>query len=186
MNEEKKTILPESDEAASIQTVTGWVSRTGRFFGPANSADAEHMARYDGSTHRSCDKCGKVIEKNSYCRPCSGAREIEKYNNMERKEWNGKDGLYSQTFNGFLWDQDDIDYLCEENDCTPADLRLIICDPSYAHPIDPAEIYENLLFEDGEVPTEVQKAFDELNERLKDDNAILAWFPGEYAMQVTP
>ena len=47
MNDIKKIILPESPEAASIQTVTGWVSSNGRYWG-----NDEHMARYDGSTHR--------------------------------------------------------------------------------------------------------------------------------------
>ena len=47
MNDIKQIILPESPEAASVQTVTGWVSRTGRYWG-----NDERMARYDGSTHR--------------------------------------------------------------------------------------------------------------------------------------
>ena len=47
---EKQIIMEDSPEAASIQTVTGWVSRTGRFWG-----NDERMARFDGSTHNRRD-----------------------------------------------------------------------------------------------------------------------------------
>ena len=47
---EKPIIMEDSPEAASIKTVTGWVSRTGRFCG-----DDERMARFDGSTHNRRD-----------------------------------------------------------------------------------------------------------------------------------
>lgn len=42
-NKEPEKIIPyDSAEAASIQNVTGWVSRSGRFWG-----NDEQMARYD-------------------------------------------------------------------------------------------------------------------------------------------
>jgi len=44
-------VMEDSAEAASVQTVTGWVSRLGHFFG-ANEG-AERTARYDGCTQRS-------------------------------------------------------------------------------------------------------------------------------------
>ena len=46
---DKSVIMYDSPEAASIKTITGWVSSAGRFWG-----DNEHMARYDGSTHMKC------------------------------------------------------------------------------------------------------------------------------------
>lgn len=48
---DKKRILYDSPEAASVQTVTGWVSSRGMFCG-----NDEHMARHHGSTHRVCEK----------------------------------------------------------------------------------------------------------------------------------
>jgi hypothetical protein len=48
---EEKVVMYESSEAASIQTVTGWVGADGRFWG-----NDEHMARYCGATHRHCEK----------------------------------------------------------------------------------------------------------------------------------
>ena len=41
----EQIIAYDSAEAASIQTVSGWVSRAGRFFG-----NDEHMARHDVTT----------------------------------------------------------------------------------------------------------------------------------------
>ncbi|HAT6800607.1 TPA: hypothetical protein JAN03_00980 [Citrobacter freundii] len=45
----EKIVMMDSDEAASIQTVTGWVDRHGRFWG-----GDEHQARWCGATHRKC------------------------------------------------------------------------------------------------------------------------------------
>ncbi|MEB2744543.1 hypothetical protein [Citrobacter portucalensis] len=45
----EKIVMMDSDEAASIQTVTGWVDRQGRFWGKD-----ENQARWCGATHRKC------------------------------------------------------------------------------------------------------------------------------------
>lgn len=76
-NKEPEKIVPyDSAEAASIQTVTGWVSRSGHFWG-----NDEHMARYDGCTHRKCDACETLIPVRGYtiCDQCREAKEIEKW-----------------------------------------------------------------------------------------------------------
>lgn len=176
---EEIVILPNDERAASIQTVTGWVSRTGHYFGLG--PQSEDMARYDGSTHRKCD-CGRIIAKNGYCRECHDRREREKFDKMERKPWNGTDALYSQSEDRYFFDGDELDQYCEEEETTPEALRLIICVPTYAHGIDPVEHYCNDLPEDrDEVPDEVREAFKELNDRLEEAKVILSWFPGEYA-----
>lgn len=181
---DEKIIMRDSPEAASIQTVTGWVSRRGRLFGPAGSAEAENMARFDGATHFECT-CGKVIAINGYCIDCHAAKELEKYNKMERKEWNGTDALYSQVADEYFFDMDDLMDHCEENQIQPPELRLVICVPSYAYAINPVDIYEGDLPEDGEVPREVEEAFEELNDRLAEQKTILSWFPGKFAA-ITP
>ena len=49
----KEIILDTSDKAATYCTgLTGWVSRDGYYFG--DNKDSENMAKYKGSTHRSC------------------------------------------------------------------------------------------------------------------------------------
>jgi hypothetical protein len=176
---ERKIILASDDDAASIQTVTGWVSRLGHFFG-----NDERTARYDGSTHRKCDGCGAIIERNCYCRDCYVKKEAEKFNNMDHKEWNGTDALYSQAHDRYFFDLDELDQYCEDEETTPESLMLIICTPTYANAVSPADIYEGDLPEDGEVPSEVQAAFDELNERLTENKTILSWYPGKYAAKI--
>lgn len=172
---EKKIILDTSDEAAKIETVTGWMSRTGRFWGKD-----ERTARYDGSTHRLCS-CGEVIEKQGYCRPCSDKKEAEKFAAMERKEWDGTTPLCLYHADRYFWDIDELMDYCEENEVQPAQLDLVICDPIYAREIDPNEYYCDELAEDGDVPAEIADAFAELNARIKEHRQALSWTPGKFA-----
>ncbi|WP_244858805.1 hypothetical protein [Pseudomonas sp. B2021] len=61
---EEKVVMYEPPQAASIQTVTGWVGADGRFWGKD-----EHMARWCGATHRHCEKNPDhpIHEIRSYC-----------------------------------------------------------------------------------------------------------------------
>ena len=77
-------IFEYSDEAASIQTVTGWVSRRGHFYG----AD-ERAARYDGATHRICKVCDQPYEISAYCKPCNDKKNQDAFHAMPKKEWDG-------------------------------------------------------------------------------------------------
>lgn len=178
MDDDSNVILPEDERAASIKNITGWVSRLGHFYG--DGPHAEHDARYDGSTHRKCD-CGRIIDRNGYCHHCHAERELEKYNKMERKEWNGTDGLYSQVADEYFFDEDSLMAHCEENEIQPDGLRLIICEPTYPHLIDPHDEYCDDLPEDGEVPDEILDIFKELNEALRESKVILSWYPGKFA-----
>ncbi|EKB5404420.1 hypothetical protein OOP60_004875 [Salmonella enterica] len=47
--QKEKIVMMDSDEAASIRTLTGWVDRQGRFWG-----NDEYQARWCGATHRKC------------------------------------------------------------------------------------------------------------------------------------
>lgn len=178
-NKEPEKIVPyDSAEAASIQTVTGWVSRSGRFWG-----NDEHMARYDGCTHRKCDACETMIPVRGYtiCDQCRETKEIEKWQAMPRQEWDGKSLLYSQAADVFFQDSDDLSCHCEENECTPQSLRLVICDPQYARQIDAEDHYSDELPEDGDLPPELEEAFERLNEAIKACRTPLSWIPGKFA-----
>ena len=178
----EKMIMQDSPEAASIQTVAGWVSRRGHFFG--SGPDAERMARFDGCTHRKCEQCGEPIPVHSWCVPCHAKKEIEEYEKKQRRPWNGTDVLYSQSDDRYFFDADELDQYCEDVSVTPDSLRLIICAPTYAGEIDPDDHYCNDLPEEGEVPAEVREAFDELNARLRAWKTILSWSPGKYAAEM--
>jgi hypothetical protein len=173
-------ILSESPEAAKLETVTGWVSRRGFFYGKD-----ERLARYDGSTHRPCSECGELIEKNGYCRPCHAKKEIAKFEAMPRKKWDGVGMLYSDAEDRYFYGMDDVDDYCDSEEVKPEALRLIICEPTYAGEVDAAEFYENDLPEEGDVPRELQEAFDELNEFIRESKIILSWHPGKFALDLS-
>ncbi len=174
-----KIILPSSDEAASIKTVTGWVSRHGYFFG-----DDEHLARYDGSTHRECAKCGKVIDKHGYCHDCHTKTNIKKYQKMERREWNETDGLYSQARDKWFWSYEELNDYIVDNNITVDDLLLIIGHPVYAGEIDPLEYYEDDLPDECDLPEDLLSAFDTLNKYIRKSKIILSWQLSKFAASI--
>lgn len=80
-NNSEKQIFPESEEAAKFVTgISGWVDGKGQFWG-----DNEKSARHFGSTHKHCDTCGAVIERDRYCGSCYKARRTEQYKKL--KKW---------------------------------------------------------------------------------------------------
>jgi hypothetical protein len=183
---EQQIILADSAEAASIKTVTGWVSRTGRFWG-----DDERMARYDGSTHHKCEKCGSLVENRSYCQPCHEAKKIGEWASMPRATWNGTDLLYSHAADVYFHALDSLADYCHDNDCTPESLRLAICVPNYAHEIDPSDFFSDDMAEDGDLPSDLQEAFDALNAVIRQRSTPLSWSPGKFvptseSVQMTP
>lgn len=168
-------IFPESEEAAKFVTgISGWVDRDGRFWG----AD-ECMARYSGSTHRHCD-CGAIISKNSYCKACVRSREIEKYQNAQKIEWDLKTPLYSQVRDEYISNYSDLINLMEECLVTdPADLELFICEPVKLGEIQ-SDYWVDDLPEDGELPAEVESALEEFNAVILESEPV-SWTPGKFA-----
>ena len=184
MSEPTSVILPDSPEAATLQTVTGWVSAKGHFYGID-----EKLARYDGSTHRLCSECGNLIEKNGYCAPCHVKKKLLQYEKMPRKKWNGQDMLYSLTEDRYFYSNEDLEgYVDGAPDVMPSleSLCLIICEPIYASEIDINNIYEDSFPDDDgyEVPQELVAAFENLNSFLLEANIILSWSPGRFAADI--
>lgn len=183
MGEEDKIVLPTDAEAAEYKhNISGWVSRNGYYYG----AD-EQLARLDGATHKLCEVCGLPFPKNSYCRECAERKEEESYEKLPKEVWNNTDCLYSQANDEFFLDRQELDDYCEENSCDYAQLKLVICEPVYAQPIDPKELYQDYSAEDDNLPPlpqEVLDIFDELSRKLKSMNLILYWQPGKIAAVV--
>ena len=157
--------MAESDEAASIQTVTGWVSRDGHFWGKD-----ERMARYSGSTHKICDKNPEhgVVEQRSWCRQCHNEAMEKRWNEMPKTAYTPESfPLHLYDTDRYFFDEVDLMEWLEENKINPVDVRLTKCKPSYPDQIDPDEHFCDILPEDGEVPEDVREAFEKLNEVLK-------------------
>ena len=176
MNDINQIILPESPEAASVQTVTGWVSRTGRYWG-----NDERMARYDGSTHRKCE-CGEIIEKRIYCMTCHEKQELDKFLAMEKKPWDGVAMLYSLLSGEYYSTPGDaLDY-ADENEINLEDLQLIICEPNYAQEID-SSYWSDQLPDDDYGNDVLEDAIKVLNQTIK--GQILSWSAGDFALDLT-
>lgn len=171
-----KNIHYHSDKAASLQTVTGWVSRDGRFFG-----NDEHMARRAGCTHKTC-ACGRITEKTwTICSTCQEEKRTERYRAMP--EGNpGDDMVYSDSGQRYFNDVDDaVDYAAE-NGCSIADLDLVCCEPAHMKGVD-WDLWEDDLPEDRMLsdcaPKAIIDKLEELNTLIRESKTVLSWWPGK-------
>ncbi|SRR6266567_3112647 len=177
-NIQDKIIFETDEESAQLITVTGWVSKNRCFYN-----EDERMARYDGCTHRKCE-CGEIFVKYGWCKPCSQTKKIEKYNKKPFKEWDGITPLYSDTYDKYFFDSDQIECFLEdeEPEISYEDLRLTICEgvqPSQISDDYWEDIYpEDMYFEEC-ASEEVQEAFEALNEALAKEKPW-SWHPGEF------
>lgn len=182
MSAQKPIIMFDAPEAASLKTVTGWVSADGRFFG-----GDENLARYCGATHRRCEVKPEhqIYEVNSYCKECHQARRQAKFAAMPIKDWAGEPLVI---FDGdqYFFDEDSLrDYLVD-SDIDLTDLQLCICEPNYPSQIDPSDHFCDDLPEDGEInDDQLIAAFDLLNEMIR-KSAPLSWSQGTHVARLSP
>ncbi|MBX9404543.1 hypothetical protein K5E40_02485 [Pseudomonas baetica] len=180
MPAQKPIIMFDAPEAASLQTVTGWVSAGGRFFG-----DDENLARYCGATHRRCDINPEhpIYEVNSSCNECRHVRRQAKFAAMPVKDWAGEPLVI---FDGdrYFFDEDSLrDYLID-SDIELADVQLCICEPNYPREIEPEDHFCDDLPEDGEIrDDQLLAAFELLNEMIRKSEP-LSWSEGEFAVRL--
>ena len=176
MNE--KMIFPDDPEAAKEMTVTGWVSRHGRFLGRD-----ERSARWDGCTHVHCSNCGKpVIRMYTKCNECRDKIELANFEKLSKFDWDGKSMLYSEVLDKYFATPDEAEEELEYDEhegLTMQDLRLVICEPVYARFID-NDIWCDDLPEDTDVPDKLNEAIDVFNKSI--DGILLSWEPGKKAL----
>ena len=170
METKKEIILDTDDSAAVLKTVTGWVSRDGRFFG-----QNEQLARYSGSTHKTCS-CGKIMQRDRVvCESCYASKEQERYETLPYKEWDGSTPLCIYNDDTYFFYTEDIEEYCEEREIETTDLNLVICTPNKFRKID-SEYWEEVLPDDVELPKEFKAKLDELNSFIETLPAI-SWSP---------
>ena len=172
----QKIIMAESAEAASIQTVTSWISSDGRLWGKD-----ERMARYAGSTHRQCENNPDhpPVANNDSCRQCRKARKEQQWQDMPKEAYTPVAfPLHLYDTDQYFFNAEDLVDWLEEKNIKPEDVHLTKCKPSYPDQINPDEHFCDILPEDGEVPEDVREAFEKLNEVLKKSEPF-SWFPDE-------
>lgn len=166
MKTEKQIIYDDENAARFVENIKGWVDINNRFCG--NNPDSEHMARWSSCTHKKCE-CGKLMTKGwTKCDECRTKAEIERYNQLPFKEYNG-DLVYSHLADKYFRDSDEIEDYCADEEIDPKDLRLVFCEPNEFSQID-SDYWEDVLPEDseGELPTKLQEALDNLNKVISE------------------
>lgn len=175
---EEKIILDTDTDAAEFKTFSGWVSKKGRYFG-----SKEQDARYDGCTHNKCD-CGEIKEKfYTRCFSCRNKKEQENYENLEFKEWDYETPLCLYKSDTYFFDEDSVFDYCEENDITLEDLKLVLCKPNYLFHIS-SDYWIDILPEDCDIPKELEKRLDDLNEFISTLKPI-SWEESKIRTKVT-
>lgn len=165
----------DSSEAATLKTVTGWVSRDGRFYG-----DDERIARYAGCTHQACDQCEAIVPRGRLiCDACRNKATAAKYSALEAKEWDGETPLALFDCDTYFFDFESVEDYCDQNDCKVEDLQLVICTPIKPALLSADDLFCDSLPEDGETPDAVKDAVEAVNQ------AIIAappfsWYPGKF------
>lgn len=172
----EEIVLIDSDKAAKLTVVEGWVSRDGLFYGKNESG-----ARWAGCTHKYCESCGSVMPKHGWtiCPSCRERKSAEKYATMPRLTWDGDTPLYSDAADEYFFDEDSLRDFIFDRDCTAESLRLIVCEPNRYRRIE-NDYFCDELPEDGDLPPALEDALCALNEVI-DQLAPASWSPGKYA-----
>lgn len=163
-------VMYDSPDAAQPYTMEGWLSRNGRFY------QDESSARYDGCTHRPCSKCGLPTPKSwLVCDACRAIGDRERYEAMPVAPWDGRQMLYSEARGRFFSDPSDAEDALDAGEGLDA-LRLVLCEPQYASPLDLDNFQDSLPDED-DAPDELMAAIDTFNAAVK--VLVLSWTPGK-------
>lgn len=173
-------VYAESAASATFQTVQGWVSRTGQFYGRD-----EDLARRHGSTVALCrnDPSHGAVENRGYCEVCTALSAEARWEKMEKM----RDGVFAgltPSASFFLFDSDEFfrdasevwDYAAD-NDLD--ELRLVLAKPLYLSIPDAGDFFAgDDMPEEWELPEAAYSIIDEANEKLR-ALGIQAYEPGK-------
>jgi len=178
-------IMYDSDKAAIFEerTIKGWWSVKSSAAGKSRFWDKdERMARWDGCTHKKCE-CGEVHSKRwTCCKKCRDKKKRERFNKLPVIEWDGITPICSYDDDRFFFYESDLIEYCQEHNCKPDDLMLVICEPIYPSQID-TDYWCDELGEDEEMPSDILEALDSLNEIISTADP-LSWQQGEKRIKV--
>ena len=170
---ENKIILMDSPEAATETTITAWKSASGHIY------TNEHVARYEGCTHRKCEYCGEpCLKRWSACESCRAKRKKEAFMALPVVEWDEKTPLCIYGSDQYLCNYNEILDYCEENELRPLELMLVLCEPMELRTLD-YDFFEDCLADEQELPEEIKKAIDEFNAKIVAYSLVISWVPAK-------
>lgn len=178
MKQEKKVKFFDDKDLVEYRTnLEGWTGPDGLYYGKGE--EGEKRARYANSTHKKCE-CGNVFEKNSYCRPCSEKKSIERFLKLEEVEWDGISMMCIRDGSRFFSDMQEVVEYCEENEVDITNLELMHCEKCLKiSEVNINELNEEYCTEDGngvsEFHPEIAEKVEELNELIKNTEPKI-WF----------
>ena len=163
----KIIILPE-DVVLTPETKVLYKSDNGKYY--LN----EEGAREKLATHFKCNYGNGIREKfRIYCDNCEPPKK-EYF-----KEWDLKTPVYCNTRDKYFFSLDELTDFMHEEELTSDDLDLSICEPNYFNQVD-SDIWEDVLAEDADLPSEIQIKLDELNAAIKNHGKPASWSPSKY------
>jgi len=161
------------ENAAEPVQVTAWKNKAGHLFFD------ERVARYDGCTHTRCE-CGKPAQKNLiWCEECTTKQDCEEHTKRPVAEWTEGALVYARNHNEYFQDLAEIEGYCKRKGVEIESLHLILCEAEYAWALDPRDIYEDITSDEGDIPVEIEAAFDKLNMEILKCKRPLSWTPGD-------
>jgi hypothetical protein len=168
---EEKIIMYDSPEAASVKTgLSGWVSANGHYCGKD-----EHLARWDGCTHRQCE-CGHIYEKTWVCcEKCRQKKSNERYLALPHTPFEQVECCMLWDDDKFFFSHEDVEEYLEENNLQPEDIRLQVCEAKTGLSRVDEEQWREELPEDHELPPEIQEAIKALNEAISKHSPTVWW-----------
>lgn len=176
-----KVIMYDSPEAATLKTVTGWVSSNGCFYG-----DNEHLARWGGCTHDKCE-CGELKEKHyTLCKECLTAKSREVYLSRPEKDLKDVD-VFCLEDKYFFNVEDFLDY-CAAEEIDPETAELEVCEPQYARLIDD-DYFSDILPEDmtlDDCDTELAALIEAVNSYIAQSKKPISWIAGKFRTSYKP
>ncbi|MFD2599882.1 hypothetical protein ACFSQ3_13070 [Sphingobacterium corticis] len=132
-------------------------------------------------THDDCESCGKEFKKNytyeKLCGDCHSKKIISRYNELELVEWDGETPLVIFNDDQYFFNEDDIIAYCEDSECQPSDLMLVVCTTSNLSQID-FDHWIDEVHEEWEPSTELIAKLKEFNEFLAQESSN-TWFEGK-------
>lgn len=170
MADQKKVIMYHSNEAAKEVVVKGWLAADGSFW-PSNKPKAEHMARYCGATHKTCE-CGEIYLMRGYCRPCRDKKSNERYLALPEKKWDGELPICIWDSEEYFFHEEELADFMEEHGIKSTDeIQLVDCKEIHLRYVDD-DYWHDELAEGSELPADVTSALEVLNKAIRAAPAV--------------
>ena len=134
-----------------------------------------------------CNKCGCHNATGlQLCEPCREKEAAERWAKLPKVKWDGEGMIYSEVYSEFFADVDSLDEWIIDHGLIESydDLRLVICEPAYAHPLRSDSWQDDLSDDDELVPDWLEDAIEAFNEAVK-DQPPLSYQPGNMAVDTS-